>query len=429
MNIVSFITGAVTILRNIDDINFNLLMSGKICFDEVSRVKRVARLGSVCLPAIMRDMAEYRKQLKRIAVVNGLHLPHPMHAAPQAYVQRLKERQAGVHRRRKVRKRKKIRASLSKLSCTGSEESKHSDESSARSTELVNAICAVPEGVSFDHVGSSSDLKDPSSDAKGHMSAETKLTAVLKDVMKVPGLASTVPKKVNPGMASAVPKDTVKVSGLTISITKDTKSSRRASKVFCVSADDITRAFVSDPNRMLDEQRAHTSLGRISARTKTSAEDEQRPSTANGQRRGRMTPLSKHYAEKMYHSPSVNENTEAKIRDGDSASPAVSRGLSVGFEDSLSVNHLSPSEEIESWLFSLPPAFPSPSFVKPQAQPLPHVKLKQIKDSQVLSLQQINAVTFSKTSFDTDHPSSPQMSPQSHCRAKAKKTGVPITQS
>ena len=429
MNVVSFITGAVTILRNIDDINFNLLMSGKICFDEVSRVKRVARLGSVCLPAIMRDMAEYRKQLKKIAVVNGLHLPHPTHAAPQAYVQRLKERQAGVHRRRKVRKRKKIRASLSKLSCTGSEESKQSDKSSTRSTELVNAICAVPESVSFDHVGSSSDLKDPSSDAKGHMSAETKLTAVLKDVMKVPGLASTVPKKVNPGMASAVPKDTVKVSGLTVSITKDTKSSRRASKVFCVSADDITQAFVSDPNRMLDEQRTHTSLGRISARTKTSAEDEQRPSTANAQRRGRMTPLSKHYAEKMYHSPSVKENTEAKIRDGDSASPAVPKGLSVGFEDSLSVNHLSPSEEIKSWLVSLPPAFPSPSFVKPQAQPLPHVKLKLIKDSQVLSWQQINAVTSSKTSFNTDHPSSPQLSPRSHCHAKAKKPGVPITQS
>ncbi|XP_076466777.1 microtubule-associated tyrosine carboxypeptidase 1-like isoform X2 [Babylonia areolata] len=97
-----YFEGAVTILRNIDNINFNLLMSGKICYDEVSRVKRVARLGSVCLPAIMRDMDSYRQQLKEMAAVNGLHLVHPVHEPPRAYVQRLKERQAGMRRRRKL---------------------------------------------------------------------------------------------------------------------------------------------------------------------------------------------------------------------------------------------------------------------------------------------------------------------------------------
>ncbi|KAK7107849.1 microtubule-associated tyrosine carboxypeptidase 1-like isoform X1 [Littorina saxatilis] len=97
-----YFEGAVAILRNIDNINFKLLMTGKICYDEVARVKRMARLGSVCLPAIMQDMESYRKQLKSIAILNGLFFEHPSHGPSQSYLLRLKERQSGIRKHKKV---------------------------------------------------------------------------------------------------------------------------------------------------------------------------------------------------------------------------------------------------------------------------------------------------------------------------------------
>ena len=399
-------------------------MSGKICFDEVSRVKRVARLGSVCLPAIMRDMAEYRKQLKKMAAINGLHLPHPMFEAPRAYVQRLKERQAGVHRRRKVRKRKKTQASLSKLSCTGSEDSKSSEKSSELSLEhaiFAKYSCPDRKDFSSDGKGQSSNSKYSSSNAKGSST-----------VAKFSGLTSPVPKDTMTvsGLASAAPKDELKASAIASAVPKDSKCSRRASKVFCASADDITQAFVSDSKKNLDEQRAHTSSGRFDARTGTSAGEEQRPNTADELGKGRTSPLSKHRNEKMYHSPCVKENAlQVEVRDGDSASPVSLKGLSGSFDDSLSIDQLSQSEEIESWLFALPPSFPSPSSVKSPSQPLPPIKLKQVNDSQVLNSQQLHAFNSSKPSLDTGHLSSHQISPPSHRCAKAKKSRIPSNRS
>ena len=64
------------ILRNIDKIDFTLLYSGKVCVDELPRVRRLARLDCLKLPHFMRDMDEYLKQLRTIAAVNGL-LPKP----------------------------------------------------------------------------------------------------------------------------------------------------------------------------------------------------------------------------------------------------------------------------------------------------------------------------------------------------------------
>jgi hypothetical protein len=107
----------------LDNINFQLLMSGKICYDEVDRIKRIARTQSIALPFIMRNMAEYRKQLRRMAVTNGLHLPHPTYLPSKQYLQRLQEREAGILHRRKVRKRKKKRSSTSSTASESSSSS------------------------------------------------------------------------------------------------------------------------------------------------------------------------------------------------------------------------------------------------------------------------------------------------------------------
>lgn len=85
------------ILRNIDNIDFKVLMSGKICSDEISRVKKLARLDCIQMPAFMRNQDKYKKHLKQIAHMNGLHLQHPKFKAPMAYVRRLKRgRRIGV---------------------------------------------------------------------------------------------------------------------------------------------------------------------------------------------------------------------------------------------------------------------------------------------------------------------------------------------
>nr|XP_006813054.1 PREDICTED: uncharacterized protein KIAA0895-like [Saccoglossus kowalevskii] len=67
-----YFAGTVEILRNIDNIDFNLLYSGKICLDEVNRVRRVARTRSLRLPHFMQDIEQYKKRLKYMARINGL---------------------------------------------------------------------------------------------------------------------------------------------------------------------------------------------------------------------------------------------------------------------------------------------------------------------------------------------------------------------
>ena len=67
----STLSGAVRILRNAEDIDFKLLYSGKICFDELNRVKRISR-GSVKLPHFLDDMELYRHALQEILQVNCL---------------------------------------------------------------------------------------------------------------------------------------------------------------------------------------------------------------------------------------------------------------------------------------------------------------------------------------------------------------------
>jgi len=47
-------------------------MSGKICLDELDKVKEVARLDLIKLPKFYRNMKKYKEKLRLIAAVNGL---------------------------------------------------------------------------------------------------------------------------------------------------------------------------------------------------------------------------------------------------------------------------------------------------------------------------------------------------------------------
>ncbi|KAK3595221.1 hypothetical protein CHS0354_021536 [Potamilus streckersoni] len=92
-----YFEGAVEILRNIDEIDFHVLMSGKVCIDEIKRVKRVARMDCIRFPAFMKNQDKYKKILKQIAAINGLNMNHPKYKAPAAYLRRLKRgRRIGV---------------------------------------------------------------------------------------------------------------------------------------------------------------------------------------------------------------------------------------------------------------------------------------------------------------------------------------------
>ncbi|VDI15440.1 Hypothetical predicted protein [Mytilus galloprovincialis] len=95
-----YFEGAVEILRSLDMIDFNVMMSGKICVDEVQRCKRIARLDCLKLPAFMKNENRYKKHLKAIAHLNGLDLHHQKKNAPAAYIRRLKQgRRIGTDKR------------------------------------------------------------------------------------------------------------------------------------------------------------------------------------------------------------------------------------------------------------------------------------------------------------------------------------------
>ena len=65
-------SGAVMILRQVNEIDFKLLHAGKICCDELRRIRRIARQDCVKLPHFLRDMVSYKKTLNEIALTNGL---------------------------------------------------------------------------------------------------------------------------------------------------------------------------------------------------------------------------------------------------------------------------------------------------------------------------------------------------------------------
>jgi hypothetical protein len=72
----SYFEGAIEILENLDKIDFNLLMSGKLCVDELERVKRIARTDCIRTPKFFSDMKKYKERLYRIGCSNGIIGPN-----------------------------------------------------------------------------------------------------------------------------------------------------------------------------------------------------------------------------------------------------------------------------------------------------------------------------------------------------------------
>lgn len=69
----AYFEGAVEILQSLDTIDFGLLMSGKLCLDELDKVKKIARCDQLKLPAFVKSLKSYKDRLRRIAVVNGIY--------------------------------------------------------------------------------------------------------------------------------------------------------------------------------------------------------------------------------------------------------------------------------------------------------------------------------------------------------------------
>lgn len=73
----SYFEGAVDILKNLDDIDFMTLMSGKVCLDELDRVKRCARSECIKIPQFLKNIKSYKDKLRQIGIVNGILRPPP----------------------------------------------------------------------------------------------------------------------------------------------------------------------------------------------------------------------------------------------------------------------------------------------------------------------------------------------------------------
>jgi hypothetical protein len=73
-----YFEGAVDILENLERIDFYLLMSGKLCLDELHLVKKAAKISTkLKIPKFMRDIKAYKQHLREIGIVNGIIEPPP----------------------------------------------------------------------------------------------------------------------------------------------------------------------------------------------------------------------------------------------------------------------------------------------------------------------------------------------------------------
>lgn len=61
------------ILQNLDEIDFDVLFSGKIALEDLPRVKHSARLSLIKLPGFMKDKEAYISSLRKIALLNEIH--------------------------------------------------------------------------------------------------------------------------------------------------------------------------------------------------------------------------------------------------------------------------------------------------------------------------------------------------------------------
>ncbi|XP_078618643.1 microtubule-associated tyrosine carboxypeptidase 1-like [Branchiostoma floridae x Branchiostoma japonicum] len=80
----AYFAGAVEILRNLEVIDFHLLYSGKVCIDELPRIRRLARRDCIKLPHFLLDQEAYRKKLRQMAAVNNIASPHKRNETKKA---------------------------------------------------------------------------------------------------------------------------------------------------------------------------------------------------------------------------------------------------------------------------------------------------------------------------------------------------------
>jgi len=71
-----YFEGALTILRrDFDTDDLRLLYSGRLMLSEMDRVRRLAHTSFITLPSFAADLQAYRKELRAMALLNGLVAP------------------------------------------------------------------------------------------------------------------------------------------------------------------------------------------------------------------------------------------------------------------------------------------------------------------------------------------------------------------
>lgn len=91
----SYFEGACQILENYDTIDFKLLMSGKICLDEMETCREMANMEDIKLPRFFKNMKKYREKIRHIAIVNGLIEDKPVDSSFSKDIDELKTNNAG----------------------------------------------------------------------------------------------------------------------------------------------------------------------------------------------------------------------------------------------------------------------------------------------------------------------------------------------
>ncbi|CAH1800094.1 unnamed protein product [Owenia fusiformis] len=107
-----YFQGAVEILRNLEDIDFNLLMCGKISLDELPRVKRLARMDCIRIPKFMRDIEKYKRTLRHIGVLNGILERPKKSPTPMKPLSSSKSKSRSKHSSKRMKSGKKSKPKL-----------------------------------------------------------------------------------------------------------------------------------------------------------------------------------------------------------------------------------------------------------------------------------------------------------------------------
>ena len=81
----AYFEGAIDILESLDEVDFVLLMSGKLCLDELSRVKRLSRVNCIKLPKFYNDLDKYKNILREIGIANGIIESNKHHSQAEEY--------------------------------------------------------------------------------------------------------------------------------------------------------------------------------------------------------------------------------------------------------------------------------------------------------------------------------------------------------